>query len=156
MVEEMRFAGSEDVSGREILTTRVFAFPPALVWRAWTEPDHLSRWWGPKGFSNTFHTFDLRPGGEWRFVMHGPDGTDYKNQSVFREIEPPRRLVFDHVSGHLFQVVATFDAVDTGRTCVTFRMIHETAEACDRIRAIAVPSNEEMFDRLEAELARMA
>lgn len=156
MTAPSRPAEGQDRSDREIVTTRVFAFPRDLVWRAWTEPGPLSRWWGPKGFSNTFQEFVLRPGGDWRFVMHGPDGTDYKNHSVFREIAAPERLVFDHVSGHLFQVVATFDAVDTGRTRVTFRMIHETAEACDRIRAVAVPSNEELFDRLGAELARMA
>lgn len=141
--------------GREIVSTRVFASPRSVVWRAWTEPAHLSRWWGPKGFTNTFHEFDLRSGGDWRFVMHGPDGTDYKNHSIFREIAPPERLVFDHISGHVFQVVATFEEVDAARTKVVFRMIHETAEACARIRDIAVPSNEENFDRLEAELKSM-
>jgi uncharacterized protein YndB with AHSA1/START domain len=141
--------------GREIVTVREFHAPQALMWRAWTEPDHLARWWGPKGFRNTFETFDLRPDGEWRFVMHGPDGTDYKNRSLFREIARPERLVFDHVSGHIFQGIAILEAQDAERTRVTYRMLHRTAEDCERVKALAGPSNEEMFDRLEAELGRM-
>ena len=61
---------------REIVSIRVFDFPRELVFNAWTDPEHLVHWWGPKGFTNTFHEFDLRPGGIWRFVMHGPDGRD--------------------------------------------------------------------------------
>lgn len=147
---------SADLAEREIVTTRVFDFPRALVWRAWTEPDHLARWWGPNGFTNTFHAFDLRPGGDWRFVMHGPDGTDYKNHSIFLEIAPPERLVFDHVSGHLFRATTTLEAVEANHTRVTYRMLHPTAEACEKIRAFAGGANEQLFDRLGAELGRMA
>jgi uncharacterized protein YndB with AHSA1/START domain len=145
----------DGMDGREIVTVREFHAPRALVWRAWTEPEPLARWWGPKGFSNTFDEFDLRPDGEWRFVMHGPDGTDYKNRSLFREIARPERLVFDHVSGHIFQGIASFEAVDAERTRVTYKMLHRTAEDCERVKPMAGSSNEEMFDRLEAELGRM-
>ncbi len=145
-----------DASDREIVTTRVIDRPRDLVWRAWTEPDHLSQWWGPNGFTNTFHEFDLRPDGEWRFVMTGPDGTDYKNKSFFREIVPPERLIFDHVSGHLFQAIATFEEKGPGRTLVTYRMVHPTVEQCERIRAMVGSANEQLFDRLEAELIRMS
>ncbi len=86
-------------SDREIVSTRVFDAPRERVFQAWTDPEHLARWWGPKGFTNTFHEFDPRPGGVWGFVMHGPDGVDYKNRSVFVEIVKPERIVFDHVSG---------------------------------------------------------
>jgi uncharacterized protein YndB with AHSA1/START domain len=144
-----------DAVGREIVSVREFDAPQALVWRAWTEPSHLARWWGPKGFSSTFHEFDLRPDGEWRFVMHGPDGTDYKNRSLFREITPPERLVFDHVSGHIFQGSANFEALDSEHTRVTYTMLHRTAEDCERVKALAGSANEEMFDRLGAELGRM-
>lgn len=130
--------------------------PRERVWRAWTEPEHLSQWWGPNGFTNTFHEFDLRPEGVWRFVMHGPDGTDYRNESFFREIVPPERLVFDHVSGHRFQAIATFEAKGPGQTRVTYRMVHPTAEQCERIRAMVGSANEELFDRLEAVLARVS
>ena len=74
-------SSAEALSDREIVTTRVFDAPRELVFKAWTDPDHLAKWWGPKGFTNTFQEFDMRPGGVWRFIMHGPDGVDYKNKS---------------------------------------------------------------------------
>jgi uncharacterized protein YndB with AHSA1/START domain len=149
-----RDSAAEAPSDREIVTTHVFDAPRKLVFKAWTDPDHLARWWGPQGFTNTFHEFDLRPGGVWRFVMHGPDGADYQNKSVFVEIAKPERIVFDHVSGPRFQVTATF-AEQAGRTEVTFRMPFETAAECDKVKAYAVQGNEQNFDRLEAELAKM-
>ncbi|MDZ4684796.1 MAG: SRPBCC family protein [Planctomycetaceae bacterium] len=139
---------------REIVTTRLIDAPREKVFRAWTEPEHLQRWWGPTGFTNTFHEFDLQPGGHWRFIMHGPNGVDHPNHSLFVEIVPPERIVFDHLSVHLFRVVATF-VEEAGQTRVTFRMIHESAEECRKLRPLCVPANEQLFDRLEAELARM-
>ena len=96
-------SSGEAVSDREIVSTRVFEAPRETVFRAWTDPDHLARWWGPKGFTNTLQEFDSRPGGIWRFVMHGPDGKAYKNKSVFIEVVKPERIVFQHVSGPQFQ-----------------------------------------------------
>jgi uncharacterized protein YndB with AHSA1/START domain len=138
----------------EIVSTRQFDFPRELVFRAWTNPVHLARWWGPNGFTNTFHTFDLRPGGQWSFVMHGPDGTNYKNESVFREIVKPERIVFDHVSEPAFQVVATFTE-EAGKTRVFFRMIFKTAAVCTAVKRYAVDCNEQNFDRLTVELTAM-
>ncbi len=137
----------------EIVSSRVFDFPRELVFRAWTTPDLLARWWGPAGFTNTFHAFDPRPGGAWRFVMHGPDGADYPNHSVFVEIAPPGRIVFDHLSGHTFRVTATFEDRDGGRTRVTFRQLFEDAEEFERVKAYCVEGNEQNFDRLGALLA---
>jgi hypothetical protein len=125
------------LSDREIVTTRVINAPRELVFKAWTDPDHLVHWWGPKGFTNTFHEFDMRPGGIWRFVMHGPDGVDYKNKSV------------------LFQVTATF-AEQAGKTKLTFQILFETAAECAKVKVYAVESNEQNFDRLEAQLSKMA
>ena len=142
-------------SDREIISTRVLAWPRERVFRAWTDPQHLARWWGPKGFTNTFQEFDPRPGGRWQFVMHGPNGADYPNQSVFVEIVTPERIVFDHLSGPAFQVTATF-AEEADKTRLTFRMRFDTAAECDKVKGFAVGANEENFDRLEAELARMA
>ena len=68
---------------RELLLTRVLNAPIELVWEVWTNPKHIAQWWGPNGFTNTITTMDMHPGGEWDLVMHGPDGTDYKNKSVF-------------------------------------------------------------------------
>ncbi len=147
----MNTANSDDL---EILSTRVFDFPRELIFRAWTEPDHLAKWWGPDGFTNTFHEFDPRPGGAWNFIMHGPDGTHYNNSSVFVEITRPERIIFDHISAPQFQVVATFE--DLGeKTKVTFRMIFETTKTCAAVKVYAVDCNEQNFDRLEAELAKM-
>jgi len=139
---------------RQIITTRLINVPREKTFRAWTQPDHLQRWWGPNGFTNTFHEFDLQPTGHWRFTMHGPNGVDHPNHSVFVEIVPPERIVFDHLSVHLFRVVATF-AEEAGQTRVTYRMIHDSAEECRKLRSLCVSANEQLFDRLETELARM-
>lgn len=138
----------------EIISTRIFNHPRELVFSAWTNPDRLKNWWGPNGFTNTFHEFDLRPGGKWTFVMHGPDGRNYPNESVFVQIEEPELLIFDHVCAPEFQVVATFKELKEHQTMVTFRMIFETAEKCNRVKVYAVDKNEENFDRLEMELQR--
>jgi uncharacterized protein YndB with AHSA1/START domain len=87
--------------------------------------------------------------------MHGPDGVDYKNKSVFVEIVRPERIVFQHVSGPALLVTATF-AEQAGKTKVTFQMLFETAAACEKVKGFAVAANEQNFDRLETELARMS
>jgi uncharacterized protein YndB with AHSA1/START domain len=139
---------------REIVNTRIIDAPRELVWRAFSEPEHLAQWWGPKGFRNTFHEFDLRPGGHWRFIMHGPDGTDYKNESVFVEVVQPGQIVFDHVSAPLFRMTITLDD-RAGKTAITWRMLFESPGVCDALKPICVPANEQNFDRLDAELAAM-
>ena len=97
----------------------------------------------------------MRPGGIWRFVMHGPDGVDYKNKSVFVEVVTPERIVFRHVSGPQFQVTATF-AEQVGKTEITLQMLFETAAECDKVKVYAVEANNQNFDRLEAQLAKMS
>lgn len=145
----------EDASDREIVSARTFAAPRERVYEAFRDPARLARWWGPHGFSNTFDVFDLRPGGRWRFVMHGPDGVDHPNESVFLEVEAPARIVFRHVSGeHPFEMTITLDA-QGGGTRVTWRMRHDTAEHCARVKPIVARANEENLDRLAAELDRV-
>lgn len=145
---------SPSTPDREIISTRVFDATPGQLFQAWTDPAILALWWGPKDFKNTFQVFEPRPGGDWKFVMHGPDGTDYKNESVFRELEKPSRIVLDHVSSPRFRIVATFAASDE-KTKLTFRMIFETAEMRDRVKDIVVNANEENFDRLAVQLRRL-
>jgi uncharacterized protein YndB with AHSA1/START domain len=140
-----------NTADREIISTRIFDVSPDLVFQAWTDPAILALWWGPKGFKNTFHVFEPRPGGAWKFVMHGPDDTDYKNESVFREIEKPSRIVLDHISSPRFSVVATF-ASEAAKTKLIFQMIFETAEMRDRVKGIVVEGNEQNFDRLAEQL----
>lgn len=141
-----------DVSEREIITTRVLKAPGERVFKAWTDPAILARWWGPKGFSNIFHTFDLRPGGIWDFTMHGPDGKDYPNTCVFRDITVPSRLEFDHLKEmHFYKAVVTFTMVD-GATRIDWSMRFNTPEELRPIRNFVARANEENLDKLEAEL----
>src|SRR4051812_20636889 len=95
-----------EAAEREISMTRIFDAPRELVFKAWSDPEHLAQWWGPKDFTNTFHEFDWQPGGVWRFTMHGPDGVDYKNRIIFVEIVKPERLVYSHVTGPKYQGTA--------------------------------------------------
>ncbi|MFA6288182.1 MAG: SRPBCC domain-containing protein [Opitutaceae bacterium] len=141
-------------AGREIVSTRAFDFSLEQVWEAWTNPVLLAQWWGPNGFTNTFAEFDLRPDGHWRFVMHGPDGRDYQNHSIFREITYRSRIVFDHVAPPCFQVTATFTN-EAGKTRVTFRMLFDTVATCDAVKGIVVDANEQNFDRFAAVLGKM-
>jgi len=86
----------EQPSDREVVFSRVFNAPRELLWTAWSEPRHLHRWFGPTGYTTTTHEFAFVPGGVWRFVMHGPDGTDTPNTIVFRELDRPSRIVYDN------------------------------------------------------------
>lgn len=117
---------------RDILATRVFDAPRELVWKLWTEPEHIARWWGPTGFRNTIDTMDVRAGGEWRFIMHGPDGTDYKNHIVYREVVKPSLLRYTHLSGPVFD--ATVHFTERGeQTEVSVQMQFESAELRNRV-----------------------
>ncbi|MEX2546095.1 MAG: SgcJ/EcaC family oxidoreductase [Phycisphaeraceae bacterium] len=141
---------------REIVSARVFNAPRERVFEAFSDPGHLSQWWGPKGFSNTIHEFDLRPGGAWRLTMHGPDGADYQNESVFVEVVKPEKVVFDHCEPiHRFQMTMTFSQ-ENGRTKLTWRMCFESAQECARVKSLVGEANEQNFDRLEEHLASMA
>ncbi|MBI1289304.1 MAG: ATPase [Flavobacteriales bacterium] len=139
----------------EIVSTRVFNFPLELVFRAWTEPEHLAAWWGPKGFTNTFHEYDLRPEGHWRFTMHGPEKGNYENHAVFERIERPTFLSWYRLSQPLFRVEVSFDTVSADQTSVVFKMIFDDLDLCNTIRKFAPEKNEENFDKLEVVLAKM-
>ena len=80
---------SSVTTDREIATTRIFDAPRELVFQAWTDPARIARWWGPRGFTTSTYAMDVRPGGVWRFCMHGPDGVDYENQITYVEVEEP-------------------------------------------------------------------
>jgi len=116
-----------NTADRELIITRELNAPIELVWEVWTDPEHLAQWWGPEGFTNTISKMDMKPGGEWDLVMHGPDGTDYKNKSVFREIVKYRKIVYDHVSGPRF--IATISFEERGnKTFLHWHMLFETKE----------------------------
>jgi uncharacterized protein YndB with AHSA1/START domain len=140
---------------REFVHSRLIDVPRERVFKAFSDPVHLARWWGPHGFSSTIHEFDLRPGGAWRFVMHGPDGTDYPNESVFVEVVAPERIVFEHLSGHHFQMTITF-AAQGARTLVGWRQVFDTADERQRIAGFVTDANEQNLDRLAAEARKVA
>jgi uncharacterized protein YndB with AHSA1/START domain len=97
---------------REVVLQREIPFPRELVWKAMVEPEHMKRWWGPDGFSIEGVVMDLRVGGTWTFVMVGPDGTRFPNHSVFTEITPLSKLVFDHGDGERVWFESTIDLRD--------------------------------------------
>lgn len=138
----------------EFVATRVMNASPALVYEAWTKHEHLAQWWGPNGFTNTFHEFDLRPGGIWEFVMHGPNGVDYPNKSEFVEIGS-ERIVLRHLCPPHYQLTATFEDLG-GKTRLTWRQFFENAAVFNAIKKIAVPANEQNLDRLEVHLQKMS
>lgn len=140
----------------EIVSSRIFNHKRTLVFQAWADPDHLKNWWGPAGFTNTFHEFDFRVGGKWSFIMHGPDKGNYVNECEFIKIEVPSLIAWNRYSKPLFQVVATFEEVSSNQTKVIFKMLFNTAEECRKIKPFVVDKNEENFDRLEIELTKMS
>ncbi len=112
---------------REIRISRLLNAPIELVWKVWTDPDHVKQWWGPNGFTNTISKMEMKPGGEWDLVMHGPDGRDYKNKSVFKEIVRHKKIVYEHVTGPKF--LATIEFESRGKTTyLQWHMLFDTKE----------------------------
>lgn len=116
---------------RTIAGTRVLDAPRDLVWLMFERPEHLAKWWGPKGFTNTIHEISFRPGGEWKFTMHGPDGRDYRNHNRFLEIVKPERIVMEHVSTPRFEATITLEDLG-GRTRVVWVGVFESAGLRDQ------------------------
>lgn len=129
---------SEESTDRELILTREFAAPRELVWNAWTDPAQVTRWWGPAGFTTTTRRMNVTPGGEWRYVMHGPDGRDYENMITFQEVVRPERLVYTHGGGKdcepvNFHVTVTFETTGGSgdRTRATMRSVFPSKSARD-------------------------
>jgi len=128
---------------------------PAKVFAAFAAPERLARWWGPAGFRNTFALCELRPGGAWRFTMHGPDGTDYPNESQFVEVVPNARVVIRHVNAPHF--VLTVELHDEGQgTRVQWTQVFDDPAVAQAVRHIVEPANEQNLQRLAAEVAAHA
>jgi uncharacterized protein YndB with AHSA1/START domain len=144
----------------EIRISRVYDAPVKLVWDAWTDPKKVAKWWGPRGFTLTTHSKDLRPGGHWSYTMHGPDGTDYPNKTLYHEVEECARLVYDHGGNDdrppLFRVTATFKEV-RGKTHLEMVMALPTAEEAAQTRKfIRKAGGDSTWDRLAEYLAEGA
>ena len=145
-------------SEREIVITRVFAARRELVFDAWTDPAHIGEWWGPDGFTTTTLEMDVRPGGMWRYIMHGPDGVDYPNRMIYREVVRPERIVYDHgddveCDPAQFHVTVTF-AEEGGGTRLTSRMLFTSVEQCRTVKEFgAVEGGNQTLGRLAEYLA---
>lgn len=148
--------GEGDETSREICERRCYRAPRHEVYRMWTDAGHVVQWWGPFGFTTTVQAMQVEPGGEWRLVLRGPDGRDYPNRSVYREVRPGERLVYDHVSGPLFRMEASFDETPDG-TEVTSRMVFDSAAQRDHVvrQFNAVEGLQQMLERLDGYLTKL-
>jgi len=148
-------------SDLEIVMDRVVDAPRELVWEAWTQIEHIERWWGRDGLTTTTLEFEMRPGGVWRSVMHAPDGVDYKIRIVFREVTPPDRLTYvhdDEGAGQVpeFPTTVTFEDVD-GKTRVTMRSEFASKAERDRVwEEGAKEGGPQMLARMAEHVAHMA
>jgi uncharacterized protein YndB with AHSA1/START domain len=147
---------------REIAITRVFDAPRELVWKAWTDPQQVVQWWGLKGFTTTIHLMEVKPGGVWRHTMHGPDGTDYPNKSVFLEVVKPERIVYSHGGGQKGDPGAQFEATWTfkaqgQKTKLSLRLVFPSAAARKHLVKTygAIEGGKQTLERLSEHLAKM-
>lgn len=153
-------------SEREIIITRVFNAPRDLVFKAWTEPERIAQWWGPRGFTTRVEQMDFRPGGAWRYVMISPDGTEYPSKGVFSEIVPPEKIVSSDEFDEGFEKVINADlpsSMETttifedlsGKTKLTIKITHKSIEDRRKHEDMGVIAGwNESFDCLEEFLAK--
>lgn len=144
-----------DAGSSVVHNERVFDASPQSLHACFEHPGRLARWWGPKGFTNTFQEFDFRPGGRWVFVMHGPNGANHHNENIFREIEPGRRIVIEHILEPWFRLTITMTPRGE-HTHLAWDQEFESPEFAARMRAFCQAANEEVLDRLQVVLEHEA
>ena len=132
------------------ITSREIAASVEDIFAAFSDPQRLARWWGPNGFTNTFHTFEFKTGGNWDYTMHSPHGGNPKNQSVFELVEP-NKIVIHHISIPVYRLTIDLRPTDAG-TIVSWSQVFEDDEMAKRIEKIVVPANEQNLDKLTSEL----
>lgn len=150
MVKEMV---DEPEESRADIKQRRIAAPVAEVFNAFRDEESLARWWGPAGFTNTFYEFDFQTGGRWRHTMHGPDGTDYENESRFLAVIDNEKIVIEHLSGHHFILTLTFEKLDE-TTIVHWQQLFDTREHYEKIREFVSPANDQNLDKYVEEVKR--
>ena len=126
-----------ETANRELSISRLLNAPPELVWKVWTNPEHITHWWGPIGFSTTTHEMNVKPGGVWRFMMHGPDGRNYPNKIVFIDVVKPELLVYKHTGEEetenvIFHVTVKFEKRGN-KTNLLMRSVFESPEELERV-----------------------
>jgi len=146
---------------REIVVSRAIGAPRELVFEAFTQVRHLSRWWGPEGFTTTTRSFEFRVGGEWDFVMHGPDGTAYQEWITWREIVPPERIALLHGESrddpNAFESVLIFEPAGE-QTRIVMRAVFPTRELRDEAveKYHAIEGGEQTLRNLAAYVTEIA
>lgn len=138
-----------DPSDTVIHSERVMTATPRDIFAAFEDPGRLARWWGPKGFTNTFSHFDFAPGGRWKFTMHGPNGADYANEHAFRQIDRDTRIVTEHLSHPRFRLTVTLTPRGND-THVAWHQDFEDPKVAAALRRMCQSANEEVLDRLQA------
>jgi len=144
---------ADNIADREVIITRILNAPREVVWEAWTNPKHIVNWWGPDGFTTTIEKMDFRVGGEWRYMMIGPDGTRYPNHMVYKEITPPSKLVSDHGDGERVWFEVSVTLQETGSsTLVTLRQLFPSKQSRDEVveKSGAIEGGKQHFAKLEA------
>lgn len=121
-----------NTADREIRISRLLNAEVELVWEVWTDPEHIKNWWGPNGFTNTISKMEIQPGGEWDLIMHGPDGTDFKNKNIFKEIIVYKKLVYEHISTPKFTATIEFEA-QGAKTLLNWHMLFESKEQFEEV-----------------------
>jgi uncharacterized protein YndB with AHSA1/START domain len=134
-------------------TSREIPATAEQVFAAISQPERLARWWGPAGFTNTFHVCEFKNGGRWSFIMHGPDGRKYPNENVFAEIDPPGKVVVQHASEPKYRLSIELVSSAVG-TVVSWSQAFESSEVASRLEHIVVPANDQNLERLSAEILR--
>lgn len=131
-------------------TSRELSAPVAEVYAAFSDGERLARWWGPAGFTNTFHTFEFQTGGRWVYTMRSPNGGSPENESIFELVEP-RKIVIRHISQPLYRLTIELTPTAAGTT-VSWSQEFDDAEVARRIAKIVIPANEQNLDKLMSEL----
>jgi len=126
-----------DTSDREMIISRLVNAPRELVFKVWTDPKHIDKWWGPNGFTNTFLEMNVKPGGVARFIMHGPNGVDYPNRIIYTDVIKPEKIVYVHDSDidndpSRFETTITFES-QGNKTLITLRAVFVTAEEYQKV-----------------------
>lgn len=139
----------ENQGNRELRIIRTFKAPLELVWEVWTDPQHIIHWWGPSGYTTTISEMTFEEGGEWKLTLHGPDGTNYSNRSIFREIVPLKKIVFEHFNPHFFATII-FEQKGEG-TQIDWSLGFDTREMLDTVVKTfnAEQGQKENFEKLE-------
>jgi len=122
---------ANDVAERELRIERMLNAPIELVWEVWTDPEHIKNWWGPNGFANTIHKMDVEEGGDWLLTMHGPDGRNYANKSIFKEIVTHKRIVYQHFNPNFITTVEFEPQED--KTFMKWQMLFDTRELYETV-----------------------